>query len=172
MNPSARVFAVDALREFHAALARFGAKARESLAEGEMEVRHAFDWLEERLQYWTHEVQVREEAVTRCRTDLALARAVPTNWRTATTEPEIALARAKARLREAEDKVAVVRRWRRELPQAVTEYELPARRLAGFLDGDLLQALALLAAKADALRAYLELTPAARPPAPPAGESP
>ena len=82
-----------------------------------------------------------------------------------------ALAKAKARLREAEDKVAVVRRWKRELPLAVNEYEGPARRLGGFLDGDLLAALAVLSEKVDALQAYLALSAPTLTPTPlPSGE--
>ena len=37
-----------------------------------------------------------------------------------------------------------MRRWKRTLPQALNEYELPMRRLGGFLDGDVQHALALL----------------------------
>ena len=57
------------------------------------------------------------------------------------SEKEIALRKAQFRFKEAEDKVAAVRRWKRTLPQALNEYVLPPRRLAGFLDGDVQNAL-------------------------------
>ena len=50
------------------------------------------------------------------------------------------------------------------LPQALTEFELPMRRLGGFLDGDVRHALAVLDAKIQALDDYAALEAPAAPP--------
>src|SRR5262249_31014026 len=79
------------------------------------------------------------------------------------TEQEKALKKAQMRLEEAETKLANCRRWVPLLHHAVHEYQGPARQLAGTLDTDVLNALALLANKLAALEAYLNV---AVPPAP------
>ena len=61
-------------------------------------------------------------------------------------------------MQEAEEKVQVTRRWLRVLPDALAEVETPSRQLAGMLEADLRQALALLDGKIAALVAYAELT--------------
>ncbi len=131
-----------------------------------MDVRHTLDWLEAQLKAWTREWEKRNEEVNRCRAELAVARSAPESWRSAATEREIDLRRAQARLRDAEEKVAAVKRWRRTLPQALNEYELPMRRLGGFLDGDVRHALALLDGKIQALDAYVALEAPAAPTTP------
>ena len=61
---------------------------------------------------------------------------------------------AQRRLQEAEARVELVRRWQQTLPQAILEYQGPARQLAGFLDTDLKKALVVLDNKISALEAY------------------
>lgn len=172
MRQAARVLSTDALRDFRAALANYTAKARESLRSALLDTRHTLDWLERQLAQWQREAERRHEELLRCRSELSLAKSAPEHWRHAVTEREIDLRKAQARLREAEEKVDHVRRWRRMLPQALNEYELPMRRLGGFLDGDARHALALLDARVAALDAYVALAapdaPAPPPPCAPA----
>ncbi len=164
MRQSARVLSTDALRDFRTVLAKYSAKARDALRAALMDVRRTLDWLETQLKTWTREADKRHEEVNRCRAELAVVRSAPEGWRSAATEREIDLRRAQARLREAEEKVAAVKRWRRMLPQALTEFELPMRRLGGFLDGDVRHALAVLDAKIQALDDYAALEAPAAPP--------
>jgi DNA repair exonuclease SbcCD ATPase subunit len=166
MRQSARVLSTDALREFQTALGKYSAKGREALREALMDMRHALDWLEGQLKAWTREAEKRHEEVNRCRAELAVARSAPEEWRSGVTEREIDLRRAQARLRDAEDKVAAVKRWRRALPQALHEFELPLRRLGGFLDGDIQNALAVLDARIEALKNYMALEAPGAPSAP------
>jgi len=80
-----------------------------------------------------------------------------------TSEVEMEVKKAKRRLEEAEAKIEVTRRWQRELPKAVHEYEGPARQLTGYLEADLKQVLAMLDRMTTALEAYTAIT------APPTG---
>jgi hypothetical protein len=95
---------------------------------------------------------------------------------TGLVEQEIALRRAQQRLREAEDKLAVTRRWLVLLPEAVNQYHGPSRQLAGMLDSNLKQSLALLRGKIDSLEAYVAQAPPGpatapvQPPPPPPPE--
>jgi chromosome segregation ATPase len=163
MSQSARVHSLDALKALHAALARYGPEALEALGAAEMEIRRVFDFLHTQLKHWQRQVEKRHEDVNRSRADLAHARALRQGERSGYVEQEIALRKAQDRLREAEQKVTVVKRWLLHLPQAVHEYEGPARRLAGLLDTDMKQGLAVLENKIAVLEAYMAAPPPALP---------
>ena len=74
-----------------------------------------------------------------------------------TTEQEKALQLAQARLAHAEDKVENCRRWLRLLPEAIIDYEGPARQLSGILEADMPKADSLLENKIRALEEYVQL---------------
>lgn len=166
MSQSAQVHSLDAIKALHAALARYGPEAQEALGAAEMEIRRVYDYLHDQLKHWQRQIDKRHEDVNRARADLTHARAVRKGERGGFVDQEIALRKAQARLREAEEKVVVVKRWLVHLPQAVNEYEGPARRLAGLLDADLKQGLAVLDNKIAILEAYMTVQTAEPPPSP------
>jgi chromosome segregation ATPase len=170
MSQSARVNSLDALKALHAALAHYAPEAQEALGAAEIEIRRVFDFLDDQLKHWLRQVDKRREDVNRARADLSHARALRQGERSGYVEQEIALSKAQNRLREAEEKVVTVKRWLLRLPQAVSEYEGPARRLAGLLDADLKQGLAVLDNKIAVLEAYTAVQLADQP-APPGGTS-
>jgi hypothetical protein len=178
MSDSARVFSVEDLEALHAALARFGAQGAEALSSAELEIRRSVDYIQGQLEHWQHNVLRRQEEVARARSELTYHRSMHDGSKTGAADQEIALARAQQRLREAEDKVGICRRWLRQLPQVLKEYDGYARVLAGMLDANLKQSLALLAAKIAHLKVYADLSsespaetpPAEAPPAAPAEE--
>lgn len=173
MSQSARVHSLDALQALHNALVRFGPEAQEALGAAEIEIRRLSDYLHDQLKHWQRQVERRHEDLNRARADLAHARALRQGERSGYVEQEIAVNKAQVRLRQAEEKVTVVRRWLVHLPQAVNEYEGPARRLAGFLDADLKQGVATLEKKIASLEAYAALQAPDAPQSPPTpqGES-
>ena len=171
MSQSARVSSLDALKALHASLARYGPEAQEALGAADIEIRRVFDFLHDQLKHWQRQVEKRQEDVNRARGDLAHARAMRKGERSGYVEQEIALRKAQVRLREAEDKVVVTKRWLLHLPQAVNEYEGPARRLGGLLDADLKQGLAVLENKIAILEAYMAVQAAPPPPAASGGTS-
>lgn len=156
MTPGANLHDVEALQSLHAALARFGVQAQGALDTAAGELRRAYDFLDRKDAYWKQEVVRRQEDFNRAKADLSRQRWLHDGERVGSSEAEIAVHRARERLREAEDKVQAVRRWRRLLPEAAGEYEGKARRLAGTLEADLRVGLALLESRAAALAAYLE----------------
>ncbi|HZY84418.1 MAG TPA: hypothetical protein VFE78_06285 [Gemmataceae bacterium] len=159
MGPSARVGSIEKLQALHDALARFAVEAQGALDAGRTAIRRALDGLHDALRRWQVEVQRRQEEVNRARADLSHSRAIRQGeaGRAGTVEQEIALQKARQRLQEAEEKVERTRRWLRLLPDALAEVETPSRHLAGLLESDLRQALALLDGKIAALTAYAEL---------------
>src|SRR5262249_53766152 len=110
-----------------------------------------------------------QEEVNRARAALSHSRALHDGKSVGSGEQEIALAKARHRLREAEAKVEAVRRWQRLLPGAGAGDGGAARELAGPLEGDLRPALVVLEGRSAALQAYVALAPPPppEPPAPP-----
>ena len=174
MNPGADVQAIDALQDWHNALCLFRDEALDALGSIGMEVRRAFDWIAEEGKAWQQEVREAEEAVVRAKAELAQRKTPNFDGRIPDTSvQEENLARAKARLRFAEEQVDVCRKWAVRLPKLVSEeYEGPARRLNNFLEADLPGAIAHLAARIEALHRYTDVKPAAAPPAPATPEGP
>ena len=158
MSESARVRSVAALAEFRAALCNFGVDAKEALGTAELEIRRVFDWLDHQLKFWRAAVRQCEEEVVRAKAEL-VQRKYSKADRRGYTEQELALERAVARLEHARDKVEKTRHWILTLPRAVTEYEGPARQLAGMLDAELTRAAAVLEQKINALEAYVAMAP-------------
>jgi hypothetical protein len=157
MNPSAKVHSIDLLKRLQAALARFGVDAQTALGVGDGEIRRVHAALEERGKFWSQQVNRRQEEVAQARSALAHARAMHEGKKVGCVEQELALRKAQERLREAEGKVVAVRRWKRDLPEVLKDYEAAARALSGFIETDLRQAVALLEAKVAALEAYLDV---------------
>jgi hypothetical protein len=163
MSTSANVHNIDLLKRLQAALARFGVDAQAALGLGDSEIRRVRAALEERGKFWQQQVHRRQEEVTQARAALSHARALHEGKKVGCIEQELALRKAQERLREAEDKVVTVRRWKRDLPEALKDYEAAARGLSGYLETDLRQAVALLEGKVASLEAYMDLQSEGKP---------
>ena len=169
MGPGADVQAIEALEDWHNALCLFREEALESLNSITLEVRRAFDWVDEEAKAWHREAREAQEDIVRAKAELAHRKTKDFSGRIPDTSvQEENLARAKARLRFAGDQIEVCRHWVTKLPKMVSEeYEGTARRVGTFLDIDLPAALARLNARIEALHRYTGVKPAE--PAPEAG---
>lgn len=170
MSEAAKVHSVEVLQDLKDALTRLGVDALGALGGAENEIRRTVEYIQGQLKYWLRECDKRREDVARARADLAHKRSLSDGRGTGCVEQEIALRKAQQRLQEAEDKVAVTRRWLQALPQAVHDYEGPARALAGFLEADLRKSLAILDGRIAALQEYLAVSAAGPEPAPAAAK--
>ncbi len=161
MPDAADVRSIDAVRDWHTALAEYADMLAESLAGVALELRRAHEWLGEQLSRWQHAVRECEEGVTRAKAELS-QRKFP-NWdgrEPDCTVQEKNLRLARARLQHAEDQVVKCRQWIARLPQAVDEvYTGPSRRLSNALEDDIPKGLALLGRRLAALEAYAGLRP-------------
>jgi hypothetical protein len=159
MSQSARVESTQALETLHEALAKFGVAAQAALGSAATEIQRTLNWLDQQGKFWRTERDRRHEAFNRARAELTARRwsSDRGNSRGA-TEQELEFEKARKRLAEAEAKIEAVRRWQRLLPEAIKEYEGPARQLAGMIESDLRQSLAILDSKVAALAEYAALT--------------
>ena len=76
-----------------------------------------------------------------------------------TTEQEVALAKATQRLDYAEEKRSATRRWLRDLPEAIREFEGQATPFRNVVEADLPRMTAFLDLKMDLLEAYTMQNP-------------
>ena len=162
MSPGADVQAIDALEDWHNALCLFRDEALDALSTIALEVRRAFDWIEEEAKAWQREAKEAEDDVIRAKAELNQRRNKDFTGRYPDTSvQEENLARAKARLQFAEDQIEVCRAWAARLPKMVSEeYDGTARRFGTFLEMDLPAAIAHLNARIESLHRYTEIKPA------------
>lgn len=165
---SAQLHSLERLLDFQAALATYTHHAKEALSSMEVDIRRTLQWLEQQLALWHAEVRRAEEEVFKAKQELARRRMMRIGDRHAdTTEQEIALAKAQRRLEYAEEKEAACRRWLRQLPEAIDEYQAFAVNYQSILESDVPRMHAFLDRKMDLLEAYMQV---ATPAPPPSGE--
>ncbi len=156
---SADVRSIAAVVDWRADLATYGDLLAEAMAGVDLEIRRAFDWVEEQVALWRRAVRDCEDGVVRAKAELS-QRKFPT-WdgrEPDCTVQEKALRLAKGRLEHAQDKVETCRRWLGRLPKLVDElFTGASRRLRSMLEADLPVALAELTRRVAALESYAGL---------------
>jgi hypothetical protein len=158
MASSARVSSIQAVADFREALCAFGETGKESLGSADHAIRRAVDWLSDQTKFWQVQLRKCQEEAHRAKLELEQRK-----WENrdgkgrGTAEPEKNYRKAVEKVKHAEERLAACRRWVPQLQHALTEYNGPARALAGALETNLKQALALLDQKLVALEAYLAL---------------
>jgi hypothetical protein len=161
---SAHVQSVAALVEFRAAVGQFRSEGQDALESLALDVRRAFDWLSDQRKFWEKAVRDTHDEVVHAKAELSRRQTVPAGDRVPdTSQQEEDLARAKAKLKYAEEKVERCRRWAGMLERAVEDYSGPVRRLGLRVEIDLPKAGAALERLIQKLEAYLAMNPA--PPA-------
>jgi len=155
----ANVRSVDALRDFKNALIAYAEEARNALNGVDMEVRRTRDWLDrDQLMYWQTQVKKRNEMVSQARADLFRRQISQGNSGSVSdSDQKEALRIAIQRLRNAEEKLAKVKKWSPVLQSAIAEYNSTARPLGDRIAGDLVNSLALLDRMVASLDAYMAL---------------
>lgn len=155
MNPSAHVTAIEGMAGFQSALLTFTEKAKEALTSVDLELRRLVDWLADQAKHWQTEIRLAENAVFEAKTELTRKKMMRIGDRKPdTTDEEKNLRRAQARLEHAEDKLAKTRHWQRAFPDAVLDYEGPARQLQFMLEAQVPRMNAYLKQKMEALEKY------------------
>ena len=159
MNEGAGVHALDALREWHAALTTFRSEAGNAVNSMIMSLQQVERFLDEQQQYWRAEKRRAEEKVHQAKNDLQARKFQDwTGHEPDTTVQEKALRKALARLEFVEERLEAVRRWMQKMPTAIEDiFNGPARSMQYFLDGNVPRGLALLSRQIDALDRYVGL---------------
>lgn len=170
MSQFARVESIDALKDLRVALCQFAETVRLSLDEADAEIKRAAIWLrQEQHSHWKVEIRKRTELVTRAK--IALMRKeqekTPLGGRLSCVDEKKALALARRRLEEAQEKFENVRRWMRQLEQETFTYKATAQGLSEVVEAGVPAGLAQLDQMIGALESYAALhAPSEEGPAP------
>ena len=156
MSRSANVTSIDAVAEFKAVLQQFEADVRDALVTLQLESQRAIDWIEnDRATYWPHQVRTASEKVTEARNNLERAQlSIRPDDKPSCYQDKKELASAIKRLRYVEDKVRLVRQWRRRLHHETDEFHSKVGRIDQIIDVDLSRAIAALDRIVTALDRY------------------
>lgn len=156
---TAQVYALQRLAEFQASVQTFTDKGKDALSSNAMAIRRAQDWLQSQLEKWKSEIRHAEEEVIAAKNELARRRMMRIgDNRVDTTEQEKVLRRAQAKLAFAEEKRDNTKRWIRNFPDAVEEYDGQARPFQDMLEHDVLKMVLFLQNKVASLEAYQQGT--------------
>jgi hypothetical protein len=160
MGPSAHVSATEALVHFRAMLCVFADQAKDALGIIDHEIRRTQAFVDERLHEWQAAVRRAEDEVIQARIEWN-QRSIQRigDRRPDTSFAEKNLRRAQANLEFAQEKLAAARRWQRDLPHEVLNYEGPARLLQNALESDVPRMVAHLERKIAALETYVNQPP-------------
>jgi hypothetical protein len=160
MAETVNVRSIAALQHFRTEFCNFAEDARNALNSVEMEVRRTRDWLRQQDVHWKAQVKKCNERVNQARSDLHRKRVSQSGSDVVTdSDQKEALRAAQRHLREAEEKVLIIRKWIPILDKAIEEYHGLSQPLGDRLQGDVAHALSLLDRFVDTLHAYVALAP-------------
>jgi len=156
MADRAQVTSVEAVESFRADLIVFQNKVRSVLEEVCDEVLRAKTWVQiDRRRYWTAEARRRSGKLEKARADLSSARL--SQFNESTTLPMMMVQRAERADQEARAKLAVLKKWDRELENRTDPLLRQVTQLQWFIARDMAQAVAYLAQVVRTLEAYADV---------------
>ena len=172
MPDRAKVTSLEALEDFRAKLIVYRDKAARVLDEVSEEVTRARLWLEtDRPAHWQNQIKLRTRELERAQQELFSAQL--SGLRDASYTQQAAVQKCRRTIRDAEDRIKLVKQWQRQFDQRVESPARQVEKLRHSLSTDLGQAVAWLNEATKTLTDYAELSisgpaatnPAAEPPA-------
>lgn len=156
MDGQARVGSIDALEAFRAALVRYTDRARRALDDVTGEVKRTRGWLEtEQRQKWEGEFRRRSRALEQAEQELYSARM--STMRNDKSAQQMAVAKARRAVAEAEEKLAVLKRWRQAYDARVETLAKQLESLHDTLSRQMPRAAVSLTNSIRHLQAYAEV---------------
>ena len=156
MADRAQVTSVEAVESFRADLIVFQSRIRAVLEEACDEVLRAKTWVQiDRRRYWKAEARRRGGTLEKARADLSSARLSLFNE--STTLPMMMVQRAERADRDARAKMAILKKWDRELENRTDPLLKQVTQLQWFIAKDMAQAVAYLAKAVRTLEAYADV---------------
>jgi hypothetical protein len=156
MAQQAQITSVEAIEAFRATLIVYLSKARPVLEEVSAEVMRTRLWLQndQRLR-WENELRLRNRRLDEAKAELFNAKL--SQFQQNTTLPHMIMQRAQHAVREAEAKLAVIKKWDREMENRTDPLTKQVEQLHGFLATDMVRAAAHLDQIIQTLDAYADV---------------
>ena len=155
MATQAKITSVEAIELFRAALIVFLSQARPALEEVSGEGVRTRVWLEnDQRRFWENERRIRSKKLEQAQQELFNARL--SQFQDSASLQIMAVHRAQQAVRAAEEKLAQLKKWDRELENRAAPLLKEIEQLHGFLTSEMPKAIAYLAQVVKALDAYAE----------------
>ena len=162
MDSQARVGSIDAIQAFRATLIRYAERSRRALDDVTGEVKRTRGWLEsEQRQKWEAEYRRRARQLEQAEQELFSARL--SALRQDKSVQQLAVKKARRALTEAEEKLAVLKRWRQAYDARVEALAKQLESLQDTLSRQVPQGIVSLGNSIRSLQDYAEISAAPRP---------
>ncbi len=162
MDSQARVGSIDAIEAFRATLIRYAERARRALDDVTGEVKRTRGWLEsEQRQKWEAEYRRRARQLEQAEQELFSARL--STLRQDKSVQQLAVKKARRALTEAEEKLAVLKRWRQAYDARVEALAKQLETLHDTLSRQVPQGVVSLGNSIRYLQDYAGVSPAPKP---------
>jgi predicted ATPase len=162
MPEQARVKSVEAIELFRSQLIVYLSKARPTVEEVGAEISRARGWLQEdRKQYWESQLRRRLKLLEQAQETLSTAKMA--NLRSVTTAEQQAVRAAERAVREAEEKLKLVKKWSRDFDSTVVPLGRQLEKLTTLLTTALPKAVLELNQTIKVLHDYSAVLPGSRP---------
>jgi hypothetical protein len=160
MSTPANIGNIETLKQLRVALVKFAEMANVALGDAESDVQRVMNWVQiEQATHWSNQLRKRQEALMKAREALRHKQIFKdaTGRRQGTAEEEKAVQIAQRRLVEAEEKIANIKRWGRQLEKEAQIYKGSVQRLGTTVTADIPVAIAKLDRMSIALQGYVSL---------------
>src|SRR5580704_12775613 len=160
MSAQAKITSVEAIQAFRSQLVVYLSQMRPALDEITGEVQRTRSWLEDdRKRHWLQEMRTRGRKLEDAKQELFTASL--SKMGEATSFQQMAVQRAQRAMREVEAKLAVIKKWDRDLDNRTLPLVKQMEQLQGFLTVEMERAVAYLDQALTALAAYQDVMPQA-----------
>src|SRR6185369_15827719 len=144
MADQAKITSVEAIEAFRAALVIFMSQARPAMEEVSGEVARCGAWLQhDQRRFWENELRGRRKKLEEAQQELFSARM--SNFQETTGLQQMAVQRWQRSVREAEEKLGILKKWDRELENRSQPLLKQAEQLQTYLTTEMPKAIAYLA---------------------------
>jgi hypothetical protein len=162
MPGQAKITSIEAIEAFRSQLVVYLSQMRPVLDEITGEVLRTRAWVEDdRGRYWKQEMRVRSRKLEDARQELFTA--TMSRMGEAAGFQQMAVQRAQRDMRLVEEKLAVLKKWSRDLENKTAPLVKQMEQLHGFLTVEMDKAVAYLDQALTALAAYQSVSPATLP---------
>jgi hypothetical protein len=156
MADRAQVTSVEAIESFRSALIVYLSKARPALEEISNEVSRARQWLQnDQRRLWENEMKVRTKKLERAKAELFSASL--SRMQEVSAAQQLLVHRAEAAFDEAQKKIAILKKWDRELDNRSEPLVKLVDQFQSFVTAEMPKAIAYLNQAIRALEAYTEV---------------
>ncbi|HWD91192.1 MAG TPA: hypothetical protein VG938_02470 [Verrucomicrobiae bacterium] len=156
MADRAQVTSIEAIEAFRSALIVYLSKARPALEEISGEVQRAKQWLQnDQRRLWEGEMKARTKKLERARAELFSVSM--SRFQEVSAAQQLLVHRAEEAYDEAQKKIAVLKKWDRELDNRSEPLVKLADQFQSFIASEMPRAIAYLSQVIQALEAYAEV---------------